>query len=311
MYQYNYDSTNNSISNIDNADDIANNINTHNINIFLPGFYENFKLITTLDDWMKSEPDIFNDNMRIAAAYGCFPGNIWNGGRVIIGAASKADIMYAIEEYNSRGIAIRYTYTNPCLEKIHLLDTYCNLCMELANNGHNEVLVNSELLEDFIRNNYKNYKIISSTTKCLYNTELIESELEKDYSLVVLDSSMNNTDRLFSLSHRDKIELIVNHYCADCCPKRSKHYHLVGAAQLEYDSVDFPCENIKRSFGEIQNNRSFISIDMIQNKYIPAGFHNFKLDGRGFKKSKVVESFAHYLAKPEYRKLVYEKLISL
>jgi hypothetical protein len=278
------------------------------INLFLPGFYENFRMIIFLHDWMEQEPEIFHDGMKIAAAYGCFPGNIWNGGRVILGSASKEDILYAVQEYNSRGIAIRFTYTNPCLERIHLFDTYCNLCMELADNGQNEVLVNSDLLEEFIRAAYPNYKIISSTTKCLYDLELIQKELEKDYHLVVLDSALNNTEQLFSLGHREKIELIVNHYCADCCPRRKEHYRLVGEAQLEYDSINFPCENIKRSFQEIQANKSFISPDMIYDTYLKAGFQNFKLDGRGFKKSKVIESFAYYLAKPEYRMLVQEKL---
>jgi hypothetical protein len=180
--------------------------------------------------------------------------------------------------------------------------------MRLADNGKNEVLVNSDLLEDFIRVNYPNYKIISSTTKCLYDLELIEKELEKDYHLVVLDSAMNNSERLFTLDHKEKIELIVNHYCADNCPRRKEHYKLVGEAQLEYASVYFPCSNIQRSFDEIQENRSFISPSMIYDTYLKAGFHNFKLDGRGFKKDTVLASFAYYLAKPEYRTMVQEKL---
>jgi collagenase-like PrtC family protease len=286
-------------------------MDNQSINLFLPGFYENFKLIIFLHDWMEREPELFYDGMRIAAAYGCFPGNIWNGGRVILGLASKADIAYAVQEYNSRGIAIRYTYTNPCLEQIHLLDTYCNLCMRMADNGQNEVLVNSELLEDFIRANYPGYRIISSTTKCLYDTALIQKELEKDYHLVVLDSAMNNTDELFTLDHKEKIELIVNHYCADNCPRRKEHYRLVGEAQLEYDSVTFPCDNIRRPFQEIQKNRSFISPDMIYDTYTKAGFYNFKLDGRGFKKEKVLESFAYYLARPESRTIVQHKLFEL
>jgi hypothetical protein len=279
------------------------------INIFLPGFYENFRLIIFLHDWMEREPEIFNDGMKISAAYGCFPGNIWNGGRVTIGLASKDDIRYAIQEYNARQIAIRYTYTNPCLEQIHLLDTYCNLCMQMADNGQNEILVNSDLLEEFVRVNYPNYKIISSTTKCLYDTDLIRKELEKEYHLVVLDSAMNNTEELFALDHKEKIELIVNHYCADNCPRRAEHYRLVGDAQLEYDSVFFPCDNIKRSFQEIQKNKSFISTTMIYEKYLKAGFCNFKLDGRGFRKDKVIESFAYYLAKPEYREMVQKNML--
>jgi hypothetical protein len=80
---------------------------------------------------------------------------------------------------------------------------------------------------------------------------------------------------------------------------------------LEYADISFPCENIKRSFQEIQKNRSFISTDLIYEKYVPAGFTNFKLDGRGFRKEKVLESFAYYLAKPEYREMVMERLKKL
>lgn len=83
---------------------------------------------------------------------------------------------YAISEYNKRDIAVRYTFTNPLLENIHLFDTFCNLAMELGDNGKNEVIVNSPVLEDFICKMYKSYAIISSTTKCLKDLSAINDE---------------------------------------------------------------------------------------------------------------------------------------
>ena len=282
------------------------------INFYLPEFYGNFRLITGLHDLMQERPELFFDNIRIAAAYGCFPGNIWNGGRVITGSATKEEMVYVLSEYNVRGIAVRFTYTNPVLEQWHVLDTYCNLCMQLADNGQNEVLVNAPVLEDFLRKNYPNFKYISSTTRCLNDMDLIRKELEKDYYLVVLDSAYNNTPELFSLEHKDRVELIVNHYCTDNCPRREAHYRAVGRAQLEYDHADFPsCPNIKRSFEEIQKNRSFISADDIFGRYSTAGFNNFKLDGRGFRKEKVMTSFLYYLVKPECREEVRSLIINM
>ena len=270
------------------------------INFFLPEFYGNFKLITKLHDLMQTRPELFYDNIKISAVYGCFPGNIWNGGRVILGSADKSEIDFVISEYNDRGIAVRYTFTNPMLEMMHVLDTYCNLCMRMGDNGKNEVLVNSPVLEKFLRENYPGYKFISSTTKCLGDPEQIKSELEKDYYLVVLDSAMNNTEELFALDHKEKIELIVNHYCIDNCPRRREHYRAVGTGQLEYDSADFPlCPNITRTFDQIKENRSFITTEDIFGRYYEAGFRNFKLDGRGFKREKVLQSFMYYLVKPE------------
>ncbi len=272
------------------------------INFFLPGFYENFRLLTLLADIMKEESDLFYENIRIGAVYGCFPGSIWNGGRVILGSCTKREMEYVIEEYNRRNIAVRYTFTNPLLEKVHLLDTYCNLCMEMGDNGRNEVIVNSPLIEDFIRRVYPGYSLISSTTKCLNDLNSVNQELEKDYKLVVLDSAMNNTDILFGMNHKKKIELIANHYCADNCPRRKAHYEAVGRCQLEFSELDFEkCSNIRRDFYQIAENRSFISADDLYGRYYDAGFCNYKLDGRGFDKYKVIESFVYYLVKPDHR----------
>lgn len=272
------------------------------INFFLPGFYENFRLYIFLADLMKEKPELFYDNIRIGAVYGCFPGSIWNGGRVILGSCTKQEIEYAIEEYNKRDIAVRYTFTNPLLDKVHLMDTFCNFCMELGNNGKNEVIVNSPILEEFIKKMYPDYSLISSTTKCIKEVSAINEELEKDYSLVVLDSALNNTEELFLMEHKEKIELIVNHYCMDNCPRRVEHYMAVGRGQLEFSEPVFDrCSNINRDFYEIMENRSFIRVEDLYGKYYEAGFHNFKLDGRGFRKAKILESLVYFLAKPECR----------
>lgn len=192
------------------------------------------------------------------------------------------------------------------------MDTYCNLCMEVGDNGKNEVLVNAPMLEEFIRMMYPRYSVISSTTKCLQRISEIENELKKDYSLVVLDSALNNTEELFRLKNREKIELIVNHYCMDNCPKREEHYRVIGRSQLEFCEPDFErCSNINRDFYEIMGNRSFISTEALYGEYYEAGFYNFKLDGRGFRKHKVLESFVYYLAKPEHRDRVRSLLLKI
>jgi hypothetical protein len=50
---------------------------------------------------------------------------------------------------------------------------------------------------------------------------------------------------------------------------------------------------------------------MIYGTYVGAGFCNFKLDGRGFKKQDVIESFAYYFAKPAYQARVQEELLQV
>ena len=144
--------------------------------------------------------------------------------------------------------------------------------------------------------------LLSSTTKCLDTESAIRSELEKDYSLVVLDSAWNNTDALFSLPHHEKIELLVNHYCQDNCPNRRAHYEEIGRSQLEFRETAFPvCPYIGRNFYEVMENRSFITTEQLYGTYMENGFCHFKLDGRGFHRFKVMESFIYFFVKPVYR----------
>ena len=215
---------------------------------------------------------------------------------------TKQQMLRTIEALNSRDIAVRFTFTNPLIEEKHLGDTLCNMCLELTDNGKNEVLVNSPVLEKYIRERYPKFPLISSTTKCLDKLEEVEAELEKDYPIVVLDSVMNNTPELFGLKHREKIELLVDHCYEDACPRRRAHYNALGKAQLEYAECDFPpCKNAGRDFYQLMRNRSFLTNEMIHGQYKEMGFRHFKLDGRAWKYRNVLESFLYYLVRPEWR----------
>ena len=160
----------------------------------------------------------------------------------------------------------------------------------------------SILYTTLTENKYPEFKFISSTTKCLENLDAIRAELQKDYYLVVTDSSLNNTDELFSLEPKDKIEVLVNHYCQDHCPRRQAHYNAIGKAQLEYSELEFPpCKYTARSFYKIMENRSFITTDMVFGKYKNAGFKHFKVDGRAHAARNIIDSFLYYLVKPDHR----------
>lgn len=100
------------------------------------------------------------ENIKIASVYGSFNNIIWNGGRVRTGKnVSINEMNQMLRQLNDAGVAVRYTYTNSELEEKHLSDTLANLTMELANNGKNEVLVNSPILEKYLRKNYPNFDI--------------------------------------------------------------------------------------------------------------------------------------------------------
>ena len=256
-------------------------------------------------DAMQKFPSKFRDNYKIASCYGSFPGAIWNGGRnMIAGFSSKPEVEQVIKSYNQRGIPARFTWTNVLLEEKHVYDTYCNMIMKAGDNGMNQVLVNRPCLEDYIRKEYPRYKLISSTTKRILNTDDILRELDKGYFLVVLDYDLNHNEKVIEkiLPYADKIEILVNETCMPGCPKRSEHYVEIARHQLEFDpTIKFPCADTspdKRTLAKTMTRPTFMTNDDVK-RYSEMGFKNFKIVGRGNTKQFLIDSYIYYLVKED------------
>ena len=58
-------------------------------------------------------------------------------------------------------------------------------------------------------------------------------------------------------------------------------------------------------------NPGFISVDDIKNIYLPMGFTNFKIEGRGLGSALILEFLLYYMTKPEYQLHVREELYLL
>lgn len=278
----------------------------------LPGFcfFRSLNLITI--DLMKEFPEKFRDNYQVGSVYGTFPGAIWNGGRAVFGLIPKHEIENTLKLYNSEGIPVRFTWTNSLLEEKHLQDTYCNLIMHLADNGFNQVLVNSQILEDYIRREYPSFPLISSTTKRITDQDKLCAELFKDYYLVVLDYDLNHDQILLDKlkPFADRLEILVNEVCYPNCQKRSEHYAHQSRMQLEYNvHTSFPCPNnsTPRAFSECMNRPAFISNERIGN-YIDRGYVNFKIAGRGMPVDYVKDSYLYFLVRDEHREFIRKKI---
>ena len=53
---------------------------------------------------------------------------------------------------------------------------------------------------------------------------------------------------------------------------------------------------------------AFIGIDDIRGVYLPMGFTNFKIEGRGLGSAMVLEFLLYYMTKPEYQLKVREEI---
>ena len=298
----------------------------------LPGFCVYFYLNQVIIHLMKEFPDRFYDGYEIGSVYGTFPGAIWNGGRAVFGITSSSDMKKIIETYNKLGVPVRFTWTNSALEEKHVSDTYCNLIMEIADNGMNQVLVNNPVLEDYLRKTYPDFKYISSTTKRLTKLEDIRRELDmggssvhgrgedgkgqessNGYYLVVHDYDLNHDESVLTeLSpYAGRIEILVDEICFPGCPKRKQHYLEESLAQLHFDKgtpFDCPNKTKKPAFKECMARPAFIDALEVREYYDKWGYANFKLVGRGLPMEMVVDSYMYYLVKDECEREIRDKL---
>ncbi len=290
------------------------------VRFHLPDFSGNFKLNLLFTELLQHKPELFREGVEIASFYGVFPPSVWNGGRPQGGVVDKNFVKSVIKTFNERGIPLRFTFTNPALEKKHLSDGFCNMVMAMADNGMNEAIVMSPVLEEYIRRNYPKFKLTSSTCKRITDPEKLKEELEKDYSIVVVDYDFNNNfEVLEKLPRKQDCELLVNACCEPNCPRRSAHYYSIGVQQIaynehikkypnvpfnaeKYDTENFrDCPFAKRGILDIKNLRTHISPDDIWEKYVPMGFEQFKIEGRTASPVNVLETYVYYMAKPECR----------
>lgn len=268
-----------------------------------------------LADLMRERPDYFRENFRIASYFGS-PAVRWNGGRMILGLFYPDRTKAIIDGYNSRGIPYRFTFTNPSITEEALEDKECNMLLNIADNGMNEVIVNSPLLEDYIRQTHPHMKITSSTCKCIRSIDEVKSELAKPYSLVVLDYNFNNdfeTLEKLSPEERKRCELLVNAHCVPDCPRRKEHYKYIGDVQMKLNEMKTMTHEQRMQFPEWdckyrvfepyeqEPTKLQISPDDVFGKYTEMGFENFKIEGRAANLMVLCEQMIRYFAKPEKR----------
>lgn len=283
------------------------------INFYLPDFYYRYKLNIEIVNLLEQHPEYFYDNIKIGAIYGSFPGAIWNGGRLMLNTTDLNNINDTIKTFNSKNIPIHFTFTNCLLTEEHLNDTYCNLIAEMGHNNMNGIIINSPILEKYLREKYPQYQYISSTTKCERNINNINIACNQ-YDLVVTDYRDNsNINLLKQIQQKDKIKLLINSYCDPNCNKRSAHYTLLSLGQLQHQKQDLieQCPTFNRTFIDSLNFNSVIKVDDLYSTYNNMGFNHFKIEGRLINIYDLIESYVYYLIKPEYKNKIRLLLLRL
>ncbi len=282
----------------------------------LPGlfeFYEFYKVFLAL---YEKHPEYFYDWCDIGSIYGAPADCIWGGGRVGFGEDEPGRVASLMRNHR---ISARLTFSNSLLEEKHLNDKKCNkLCkmFHTDSDTRNGVILHSDLLLSYLKDQYPDLYLVSSTTKVITNFDELENELDREeFRYVVPDFRINKSfDRLENLSEekKGKVEFLVNECCYFGCKDRKACYENVSRKSLGEGCPDHICKAPESDqgyrFSKAMTNPGFISLDDIQNKYLPMGFCNFKIEGRSLGSAILLEFLLYYMTKPEYQLIVREEI---
>lgn len=286
----------------------------------LPGLFEFYELYREFLPLFRAHREYFYDWCEIGSIYGAPADCIWGGGRISFGEQDPGEVLALTQEY---GISARLTFSNSLLRQEHLLDRKCNdLCSlfeeskEASNGVSNGVIVHSDLLLDHVKKNYPGLYLVSSTTKVLTDFEGFLGEVNReDFRYVVPDFRLNKAfDHLNTLSKRqkDKVEFLCNECCFIGCKDRKRCYEAVSRKNLGENCPEHHCTAPDAEkgyrFSKAMKNPAFIGINDITNVYVPMGFSNFKIEGRGLGSALILEFLLYYMTKPGYQLHVREEI---
>ena len=282
----------------------------------LPGLFEFYELYKVFLPLFRSRRELFYDWCEIGSIYGAPADCLWGGGRVGFGEEDPGKVAALMREY---GVSARLTFSNSLLREEHLADSRCNaLCALFAEAGgpQNGVIVASDLLLGYLRERFPGLYFVSSTTKVLRDFALFRSELERgEFRYVVPDFRLNKAFGLLGALPEElkrKVEFLCNECCWFDCPDRKACYENVSRKNLGEDCADHVCASPDAArgyrFSDAMRNPGFIGVEEIRKTYLPAGFSQFKIEGRSLGSAVVLEFLLYYMTKPERQLEVREEI---
>ena len=291
-------------------------IKRHTAVYHLPGLFEFYELYRMFLPLFREHREYFYDWCEIGSIYGAPADCIWGGGRAGFGEQEPRQVLALLREY---GISARLTFSNSLLQPEHLQDKKCNaLCRLFAveSGVQNGVIVHSDLLLEYLQAQYPQLYFVSSTTKVLTEFAQLQQELQREaFRYVVPDFRLNKAfaqlDRLPS-AQKAKVEFLCNECCWFGCRDRRCCYETVSRKNLGEVCPEHRCmapdaqEGYR--FSKAMENPGFIGLDAIRERYLPMGFSNFKIEGRGLGSALILEFLLYYMTKPEYQLHVREKI---
>ena len=268
----------------------------------LPDFTVGLGLNLFLIRLLEQRPAWFQDGVAIDSVYGCFPNCVLNGGRAYVRErATKAQMEKAFSLLEEHGVKPRLTFTNMFAREEHLRDEYVGSLLEAAARHGGEVIVYADAVGDYVRDRF-GMKRVLSTTRALGGVEEL-NRMTQRYEYVVLDYNHHKDPAfLAAIEEPGKVEVMVNEFCQRGCPHRQEHYLHNSEDQLAGSMRPFECIAKRADFFDHAPGHPVIfADDEVRGLHDARGVEYFKIVGRGVPFQTVLEAYAYYLVRPEYR----------
>jgi collagenase-like PrtC family protease len=212
---------------------------------------------------------------------------------------------------NDAGVKARLTFTNMFIDT-HVLrdDAYVRMILDIASNYDVEIIVYSDEVADYLRQNYP-FKLVLSTSREITDVEALNDALER-FDYVVLNYNLNKDyDFIAQVAHPERLEVMVNELCAPNCPVRKQHYEHESRDQLNGESTLFreECRRPKADLMDLVSGPIVLSNEEVVRLRADYGIRNFKIVGRNRRREKLVDVLLYYLVRPEYHEDVRRMLV--
>lgn len=244
----------------------------------------------------------FQEGVVIDSVYGCFPNCSLNGGRAFIRERFTSDQMektFAL--LAEHGVKARLTLTNMLASEDDFADEYLDTMLSVAARFGAEAIVYADAVGDYVRERF-GMGCVLSTTRAIGEVDEL-NRMAKRYEYVVLDYNRNK-DRAFvnAIDDKRKIEVMVNEFCRYRCPHRQAHYLHNSEDQRRGAMRPFECVAAKADFFDhVPGHPVIFTDDEVRALHEETGIGSFKIVGRGVAFQTVLEAYAYYLIRPEYR----------
>ena len=169
------------------------------------------------------------------------PPCIWAGGLAAIrgGLKSQEELLHIVTGYNQWAIGITADFSNPAIEKAHLVDIVGNSILEMLarynNTGLNGILTDSPLLSGHVRLHYPTLRQTWLASRAPMEKTLAERQehyrkLAGHFDRVQIHpDDANDRDLLAGLGSPHRYSLPIDDPCDRNCPFRNEHRLLVAA----------------------------------------------------------------------------------